>query len=140
MKIQTRQLMTVTACILAAMLALSNAAQAGSAVICVGIGGHTDVESIFEGCCISIPSADPGGDADLTPAASGCGDCTDVQLKAPPLRSKEIHLSHPDLDSGCTVCSLSGNNDRSVPTAEVTDRTDEQSHSLNPLSSIVLLI
>jgi hypothetical protein len=140
MKMRPRLLMTATACTLAALLVLSNAAQAGTAVVCVGFDGHIDIETLLEGCCISGTSGDQSGNAGLVPATSGCGNCTDVQLKAPPLKSKESHLSHPDLDSGCILCSLccsGGSEARSEGTA---DRMDLHSRSLAPLSTVVLLI
>lgn len=130
--------MTATACLLAAVLVLSSANQVAATVVCVGLDGHIDFEFIFEGCCISAPPGAGGENAELAPAGSTCGDCTDVQLKAPLLRSKELQLCQPNLGAGCIVCSVCSSSGLTVRATTVADM-DQHWHSLALLSTVVLL-
>jgi len=130
--------MTATACILAAMLVLSSATQIATAVVCIGLDGHIDIEYLLEGCCVSSTSSARIETVALAPASSSCGDCTDVQLKAPPLRFKESQLSQPEFDAGCIACSLCGSNAPMVRTTASADM-DQHWHCLAPLSTVVLL-
>ena len=130
-------MMTATAFTLAAVLVLGSAAQLGIAVVCVGFDGHIDIESLLEGCCISGNSNDLQGNVGLVLAGSACGDCTDVQLKAPRLRSKESRLSAPGLSTGSIPCSRSSLSARSVRPADAAD-TDQRRQTLKPLTTVVL--
>jgi hypothetical protein len=131
--------MTATVCMLAMALALGGAAQLDSMVVCVGSNGHIDVESFLEGCCTLTASDNKSGGAGRTPAVSSCGDCADVQLKKPPLRSKRTHLSPPDLHAVCNLCSQCSGGGSMVRVSDASDRIDQRWRSLVPLSSIVLL-
>jgi len=133
-----KHLSTATALTLAAMLVLSSATQVATAVVCIGLDGHIDIESIFQGCCISGTTAAQSDAAELSATGSGCGDCTDVQLKAPPLRSKETQLSQPDIDAGCLLCSLCSRSGLTTRTADAADM-DQHWQTLAPLTTVVLL-
>jgi len=130
--------MTATVSLAAVMLILSNTAWLGSAVVCVGFDGHVDVESLFEGCCNPDTPDSPSSDKGFVPADPNCGDCTDVELKASSLRSRECQLSHPDLGTGCPVGKQSLGGKRSVR-SEVVVGMDQHWHSLVTISSVVLL-
>ena len=138
MKIRPKHTMTATALTLAALLVLSSATQVAGVVVCVGLDGHIDIESIFEGCCVSGPAGARGDAAELSASDSACGDCTDVQLKAPPLRSKETLQFQPDGDAGCSLCSLCSSTGVATHTVAVTGM-DQHWQSLAPLTTVVLL-
>jgi len=122
---------------LAAVLVLSSAAQLGGAVVCLGLDGHVDVESLLEGCCISGTAGDPGEDAGLALAGATCGDCTDLQLKMSLLRSKGLHLTQQDLDADCVACSPRAVDGRSASFKNVSE-TDQRRQTLKPLTTVVL--
>lgn len=128
--------LTVTICLLVAALALSNAVPLG-AVVCVGSDGHVGVQSCLEGCCVA--KASPAQSSAVGSAArnSACGNCADVQLKVSPLRAKESRLERPDLGSECVECLMSFFNDRSMRSTDAVN-TDQQRHSLQPLSTVIL--
>jgi len=138
MKMRPKHLVTATAVTLAALLVLSSATQVAAVVVCVGLDGHIDIESIFEGCCTS-GAAEPRGDSnELSITDAECGDCTDVQLKAPPLRSKETQPFQPGSDTGCALCSLCSSAGAATRTADVAVM-DQHWRALAPLSTVVLL-
>jgi len=139
MMTRPRHPMTATICMLAAALTLGGAGQLDAVVVCVGPDGHIDVESFLDGCCTSATAGDKDGGAGPTLAGSACGDCADVQLTKPPLRTKRSHLSQPDHDAGCIPCSLCVGGGSRAPSADAADRIDQHWRSLVPLSSIVLL-
>lgn len=122
-----------------AMLVLSTATQLGAAVVCVGFNGHIDLESILTGCCISGISGGQNRNAALVAGASTCGDCTDLQLDAPPLRLKESALHHPVLDADCTACSPGCGAVRAVGNADAFHDMDQHSQYLSALSTVILL-
>ena len=130
--------MTATALILAMFLVLSNATQVAGVVVCVGLDGHVDIESIFDGCCISGPAGDRGDTTELSAADSGCNGCTDVQLKAPPLRSEEIQPVQPDRNAGCPACALLSATEIETRTTEGAD-SDQHWKTLTPIATVVLL-
>lgn len=131
--------LTATALTLATLLVLSSAAQVAAAVVCVGMDGHIDVEPFFQACCMSDAVGARGPASGLSPAGSECGDCTDVQLKAPPYRPQGDVLNQAAGDSGCVVCSLCSNRWRPARSADAT-ATDQRWQVLVPLTAVVLLI
>jgi len=88
--------MTATVCLLAATLVLSNAAQIGAGIVCMGSDGHGVVEPSVCTCCSVIVSHDQRMDDGLAPASSSCTGCVDVPLSVPPLNSRAPQLSPPD--------------------------------------------
>lgn len=133
-----KHLVAATAVTLAALLVLSNASQVATAVVCVGLNGHVAVESTFEGCCISYVAGVRGDDVELSTTGSSCGSCTDVQLKAQPLRSDETQPFQPGSDVGCAVCSLCFSAGAATRTADAIV-LDQRWRALAPLSTVVLL-
>jgi hypothetical protein len=137
MKKRPNDSMTATAITLAALLVLSSATQVVAVSVCVGQDGHVDIESVFDDCCIS-DAAGPRGDVpELATIGSGCGDCTDVQLKAPPLRSKETLHFQPDGDAGCSLCTLCSGAGIATRAADLTGM-DQRRQTLAPLTTVVL--
>jgi hypothetical protein len=138
MDIRPKHLLTVTALTLVALVALSSAAQMATVIVCVGPDGHIDIESIFEGCCISGGLGAQGDVAEPSITASDCGDCTDFQLEVPPLKPKKDQLSQPGGDAGCALCLLCAHAEK---TTRLADRTDKDQHwqALATLSTVVLL-
>jgi hypothetical protein len=130
-------LMTATALTLAALLVLSNAGQAAAIAVCVGQDGHVNVKSLVESCCISEPATAHGTAAELATSGAECGDCTDVQIKAPPLRSKDALQFLPDGDAGRPQCSLCSNMGVAIRTAQMAGM-DQRRHALALLSTVVL--
>jgi hypothetical protein len=138
MKIRSNHLVTATALTLVAFLFLSNATQVAGVVICVGLDGHVDIESIFDGCCILGAPGDRGDSTELSANDSGCSDCTDVQVKAPPLRSKEFQPLQPDRNAGWPACPLPSGTEIATRTAEGAD-IDQHWKTLTPITTVVLL-
>jgi hypothetical protein len=138
MKMRPKHFLTAMALTLAALLVLSSATQVATAVVCIGPDGHIDIESIFQGCCSSGPAGARSNAAALSATGSDCGDCTDVQLKAAPLRPKQSQLSQPDNDEGSLVISLCSSSGLATPTADAADM-DQHWQSLAPLTTVVLL-
>jgi hypothetical protein len=138
MKMRPNHLTTATAMTLAALLVLSSATQVAAVVVCVGLDGHVDVESVFASCCMpSIArSVDDGSELSIT--GSTCGDCTDVQLEAPPLRSKETLQLQPDGDAGCSLlCSRCSGAGIAARTAQITGM-DLRQQALALLTTVIL--
>lgn len=74
--------------VLASTLVMAASSIAGASVLCIGEGGHLDIERLGEACC------GDGGQADLPPAERAsagspsasepsCTDCIDVVLQMP---------------------------------------------------------
>jgi len=135
MKTRLRRPLTATVYMVAAALVLSNAAQIGAVVVCMGSDCHVDVEPPVCTCCASIVSHDES--FDLAPTSPSCSDCcVDVPLSVPPLKSKAPQLLIPDssVDGRITapVCSgvflIHGK------------QMDQHWQFLSSLSTVVLLI
>lgn len=124
---------------LAAALVLSNAAQLGAFVACVGSDGHIDVESSLCTCCTVSGSHDDEGHSGLTSSHPGCSDCVDVPLKVPLFKSKKTDLStpHNGLENSTHAHLMGGgwSNDRLF----LADRMDRLWQSLSLRSTVVLL-
>ena len=138
MDVRPKHLLTVTAFTLVALVALSSAAQMATVIVCVGPDGHIDIESVFEGCCISGGAGAHGDAAELSITASDCGDCTDFQLKVPPLKPKKDQLSQPGGDTGCALCTLCTHTEKTTRLADSIDK-DQHWQTLATLSTVVLL-
>jgi len=135
---QPRHLMTATALTLVAFLFLSNATQVAGVVICVGLDGHVDIETVFDGCCVLSAQGALSDPADVEATDSGCSDCTDVQLKAPPLRSEGIQPFQPDRNAGCPAYALLSATEIETRTIEGDD-IDQHWKTLTSISTVVLL-
>lgn len=138
MKIRPKHLSTATALTLAALLVLSSASEVAGVVVCVGLDGHVDIESISEGCCISDKVVSRSNAVELPATGSGCGDCTDVQLKAAPLKPKQSQLFQSDNAAGSLALSLCSSRGLATPTADAAE-IDQHWQSLAPLATVVLL-
>lgn len=128
--------LTVTICLLVAAVALSNAVPLG-AVVCVGSDGHVGVESFLEGCCVVKATPAQSSTTGSAVRSSTCGNCADVQLKVSPLIAKDSRLERPNPGAGCVEYLMSFYSDRSNRSADGVN-TDQQRHSLQPLSSVIL--
>jgi hypothetical protein len=137
LKMRPKLLMTATALPLAALLVLSSAGQAAAVAVCVGLDGHIDVELLLESCCIADGAGPRGTAADLAITGAECGDCTDVQLKAPPLRSKKTPQLQPDGDAERRQCSWCSSTGVAIRTAQIIGM-DQRRHALALLSTVVL--
>lgn len=138
MKIRPNHLMTAMALTLAVFLVLSNASQVAGVVLCVGLDGHVEIETIFDGCCVPGTAGSRGNTDDESVTDSACSDCTDVQLKAPPLRSKGPQSLQPGSDAKCVACSPCSESGIATCAADVTDM-DQHSKALTGISTVVLL-
>lgn len=129
---------TATAFLLATLLVVSGAAQISAVVVCVGLDGHADVESLFDNCCLSDAGAACDDASDRSDADSACGDCTDLQVQERPLRSKEIQAVQPDSDGASPVCTPRSGSGVEIRTVDITGM-DQHWRSLASLSTVVLL-
>jgi len=127
---------TATICLLVAVLSLSNALPVG-AVVCVGQDGHVGVETFLAGCCVGSPPPAGSGAAGSIVGNSSCGNCADVQLKVSSLRAEDSRLEKPDLGAGSVERSTSFSSNRPSRSTDAVN-TDQQQHSLRPLSTVVL--
>jgi len=127
------------ACLVAAVLVLSNVAQLGSAVVCVGSDGHVAVEPSVCACCAVTASHDERVPAGLAPASSSCSNCVDVPLRVSLLKPKAPQLSTADFNAeGRTLASACDGRSRFDFVVHV-NHTDQHWQSLSSLSTIVLL-
>lgn len=61
---------------------------AGASVLCIGEGGHLDIERLGEACCADegqadLAPAEPASDGSLASSEPSCTDCVDLVLQAP---------------------------------------------------------
>ena len=131
--------MTAAAWILACVFITGSGIQLGAAVVCLGSDGHVDVESFLASCCTSKRSDDPGAGTRFNAGSSSCGDCVDVQLKAPPLTSREDWLASPGSDTERPVCGPRGCCDGGNRLSKPTELEDQHWRAVTSLSSVVLL-
>ena len=135
MKTRLRRPMTATVFMLVAVLVLSNAAQIGARVVCMGSDGHVDVEPSGCTCCAVIVSDDERFDDGLAPTSPSCSDCVDVPLRVPPLKSKAPQLLTPDnCAEGRTIAPRCGG-----VFLVHGNQVDQHWQSLSSLSTVVLL-
>ena len=137
MKTRPRHPMTATVLTLAAMLALSNAAQLGSSVVCVGSDGHIDVETSICACCFEPSSHDEIFHSELAPAIPSCSDCVDVPMSVPSDKSGTPLLSTPQAEG--RIVGLSSAGDCGTGLLFEAKQMDQHWQSLSPLSTVVLL-
>lgn len=83
--------------ILAVVLVFGGIADAGPAVLCIGEGGHTDVEYSLAGCCV-LETDDPVLTDSVAMIASrpGCDDCVDLGLDQDSLVAGKKLLPAPE--------------------------------------------
>jgi len=140
MKTRPRHPVTATICMLAAVLVLSNAAQTGAVIVCVGSDYPVDVESSVCTCCAVTVSHYEKIHAEMAPASSACIDCVDVPLRVPTLNSKAPELSFPHINTkGRTIvpiCSGSSKIDLLIHRNQM----DQRWQSLCSLSTVAILI
>jgi hypothetical protein len=127
------------ACLVAAVLVLSNVAQLGSAVVCVGSDGHVEVEPSVCACCAVTASHDERVPAGLAPASSSCRNCVDVPLRVPPLKPKAPQLSAADINAESRTLASTCNGRSSFDFVVHVNHMDQHWQSLFPLSTVVLL-
>ena len=131
--------MTATVLTLAAMLALSNAAQLGSSVVCVGSDGHIDVETSICTCCSVPASHSESFHSELAPAIPSCSDCVDVPMSVPSNKSGTPLLSTPHIKAEGRMIALSSAGGCKTGLLFEANQMDQHWHSLSPLSTVVLL-
>jgi hypothetical protein len=131
--------MTVAVWLLAAVLSLGYGAQVGATVVCVGADGHIDIESSIDDCCTPAPADGQRDGVKTAWSASSCGDCVDVQLKAPPFNPKKDRLSRIDLDCGRPLCESLSCRGCGRNSIDPSSRLDQHSRLLVSLSTVVLL-
>lgn len=131
--------MTVTACMLAAVLVLSNAAQIGAAVFCVGSDGHVDIESAVCACCTLTVSHDERVRSGLVPASPSCSDCVDVPLRMLSFKPKGTQFSAPLIFAEWCPLALNWGGGSRTALFVLGNQIDQHWQSLSSLSTVVLL-
>ncbi len=101
---------------------------------CLGFGDCKDV-CTFDAITMG-PTGLPGVAVDL---CTSCGDCVDVQLKAPPFNSRKDRLSRIDLDCGRPLCKSLSCRGCGRNSIDPSSRLDQHSRLLVSLSTVVLL-
>jgi len=129
--------MTATVLMLAAMLALSNAAQLGSSVVCVGSDGHIDVETVVCTCCSVPASHGESFHSELAPSIPSCSDCVDVPMSVPSDKSGTPLLSTPQAEGRMIALSIAGGCRTGL--LFPANQMDQHWQSLSSLSTVVLL-
>jgi len=131
--------MTTMACMLATVLVLSNVAQLGSAIVCVGSDGHIDIESSVCTCCAPTASHDGWARTGPAPANPSCSDCVDVPLRVPPLKPKAPQLSTADIDAEGRMPASTCNGRSRFDFVVHAKHMDQHPQSLLSISTVVLL-
>jgi hypothetical protein len=139
MKTRLRYLMTAMARMAAAVLILSNAAQLGAGVFCVGSDGHVDIESSVCACCTPAVPHDDQVESGLAPASPSCSDCVDVPLRRVPLKAEDTRFFPPLINTeGSPFALIWAGGGRTVPVV-LGHPMDQHWQSLSSLSTVILL-
>jgi len=131
--------MTVTVFTFAALLVLSNAAQLGASVVCVGSDGHIDVRPSFCACCSAPDSHGERVPSELAPAIPSCSDCVEVPVMVTSVESRAPQLSVPQITAEGRIVAQSGARSFGTGLLFPGSRMDQQRQSLSPLSTVVIL-
>jgi hypothetical protein len=110
----------------------------GAAVICVGSDGHAGIESLMDGCCLSMGAQASAPSVGSKASNYPCGDCVDVILEVSPISSRPVHLDLPSqVALECPACGSVCR--RRVATTAPQPESSPPSLFLALLSSVVLL-
>jgi hypothetical protein len=123
----------------AAVLILSNAAQLGAGVFCIGSDGHVDIESSVCACCTPAVPHDDQVESGLAPASPSCSDCVDVPLRLVPLKAEDTRFCPPFINTeGSPVAVSRAGGSRTVLLVPG-NHMDQHWRSLSSLSTVILL-
>jgi len=93
-----RQRSRIAAGLLVVLFAFGGIAEVGSAVLCIGEDGHTDVEYSFAGCCtVASTSSLQTTSPEVLSNDAGCNDCVDLQFGRKSLKAGKKFLPRPEL-------------------------------------------
>jgi len=139
MKMRSRNSTSVLVLTLAVLLVLGNSVGAGDLVVCTDPESQADVESGSCACCTEHDSHDESVEFEPTPASPTCSDCLDVPMSVPSLESR-IPLLVVSLTSSDGRFNASGSaGDCDTGSSFVGNQSNQDRHTLSPLTTIVLL-
>lgn len=128
----------IAAGLLVLFFAFGGIAEVGSAVLCIGEDGHTDVEYSLAGCCTSASASSFQTNSPVVLSDdAGCIDCVDLQFGRNSLKAGKKFLPRPEL----TVSRVVTPHGESGAT-RVSATTELIVHDVlvSAISSVVLLI